>query len=327
MKHIIYNESGDIDSMDWKSGEPLKPRGEQLRIEVKAFALNRADLLQRKGKYPPPPGESEILGLECAGIVVDKGDDCNKFEPGDRVMCLLAGGGYASEVVVNENLCMKIPENLDYAEATSIPESFLTAFQCLHLIAKINRGDKVLIHAGASGLGTAAIQLCKLFEAESIITAGTEEKIEYCNSLGASLGINYKTDNFKEIIEENYGKNKIDIIMDVIGKPYVSDNIDVIKTDGKWVLIAFMGGARAENFPLFKILGKRIQLTGTTLRARTLKYKAHLIDKFTEKALPAFEEKKITPVIHEVYKYQDIKKATRTMENNQNTGKLVLTFN
>ncbi|MCX2743534.1 NAD(P)H-quinone oxidoreductase [Mangrovivirga sp. M17] len=326
MKHIIYNENGDLESMDWQSGESLKPKAGQLKIEVKAFSLNRADLLQRKGKYPPPPGESKILGLECAGVVIEKGDDCENFNIGDKVMCLLAGGGYATEVVVNEDLCMNIPNQMDFASAAAIPESFLTAFQCLHTIAKIKSGDKVLIHAGGSGLGTAAIQLCKIFSAESIVTAGTEEKINFCKTLGASLGINYKNESFKEIIEENYGKNKIDIIMDVIGKPYVDDNIDVLKSDGRWLLIAFMGGARAENFPLFKLLAKRIQLTGTTLRARSLNYKARLINDFSKLALPAFTEGKIKPVIHDIYNYKNIIEATRTMENNQNIGKLVISF-
>ncbi|NMM48988.1 NAD(P)H-quinone oxidoreductase [Marinigracilibium pacificum] len=326
MKHIIYNDSGSIDSMEWMDGKSLTTGDEQVKINVKAFSLNRADLLQREGMYPPPPGESSILGLECSGEVIETGKNCSKFKVGDRVMCLLAGGGYATEVVVNEALCMAIPENLDFVQAAAIPESFLTAYQCLRVLGHVHDGNKVLIHAGGSGLGTAAIQICNLFNATSIVTAGTDEKLAFCKHLGASLTINYKEADFKDEIEKEYGKNKINIVMDVIGKPYVERNTDVLAVDGNWILIAFMGGARAEQFPLFKILSKRIKLTGTTLRARSLDYKGKLIDSFKREVLHAFSSGSIKPVIYKTFRFEDIKEATRCMENNENIGKLVITF-
>lgn len=295
----------------------------QLLVKVHATALNRADTLQRKGKYPPPPGASEILGLEMAGEVIATGKDCSKYKIGDRVFALLSGGGYAQYVAIEEGMALPIPHNLDYEKAAGIAEVFLTAFQALDWLAKTQADDFVLIHAGASGVGTAAIQLAKAMGAKPIATASSQAKLDYCISLGAIAGINYKEQNFAEEVMKLTKGHGADVIIDFVAASYLDKNLSCIAQDGRWVLLALLGGIKAE-LNMAQILRKRVTLMGSTLRSRTLDYKVSLSRELTNKFLAAFESGQIKPIIDRVYPWQEVDKAHTYMEQNRNIGKIIL---
>lgn len=220
-------------------------KSDEIMIKVHTSALNRADTLQRRGNYPVPAGASLILGLECAGEVVDVNNTSSPFKPGDRVMCLLSGGGYAEYAAVPYGCCIAIPAHLSYVEAAAIPEVWLTAYQLTRTIGQLSANQTLLIHAGASGVGTAAIQLAKLFNAKSVVTAGTTEKLDFCKSLGASAAFNYKTKPFGNEVKEWMAANSvygINVVIDPVGATHFQDNVDVLGVDGKYVLFGLMGG-------------------------------------------------------------------------------------
>lgn len=225
-----------------------EPGDYDLLIKIEATALNRADLLQKAGKYPPPEGESPILGLEIAGVIEAVGPEVTRFEPGERVMGLLGGGGYAEYCTIHERMAMYIPDEFSYEEAAAIPEVFLTAFQALKLLGDIKKNETVLIHAGASGVGTAAIQLAHhLFKARVIATASSKKKLKTCSDLGAGLTINYKIEDFGDVIREKFGKNSVDLIIDFVGEPYWDQNIKVLAMDGRVIYLSILGGAEIKE--------------------------------------------------------------------------------
>ncbi len=296
----------------------------QVLIRVKAAGINRADLLQKAGMYPPPAGASEILGLEVAGIVERSGSQVTKFKEGDLVFALLAGGGYAEYVTVHEGVVMSLPENLSFEQGAGIAEVFLTAHQALNWLGKIKSGDNVLIHAGASGVGTAAIQLAKVAGANAYVTAGSQEKIDFCKSLGAVEGVNYKTSqDMAADLKSLTNASGFDVILDFIGAPYAEVNTKTIAIDGRWVLLAFMGGTKAE-IDLTRVLIKRIQLKGSTLRARSIEYKSALVNSFSELYLDHFKSGKLKPDIDKIFDWQGAEDAHQYMENNLNKGKIIL---
>ena len=300
---------------------PERKRGEVL-IQVRASALNRADLLQRQGKYPPPKGESDILGLEMAGEVIES-DTNSRWQQGDKVMGLLAGGGQAEFVLIPDELLMPIPKNLSYIGAAAIPEVFLTAYQTLFFEGKSISGQTALIHAGGSGVGTAAIQLASLEGINAFVTCSAA-KHKACLSLGATLAIDYKNEVFDEVILEQTNFQGVDIILDFIGGPNLKPNIRSLANGGKLIMIALMGGYNADDINLIPILHKHLTITGTTLRSRPLAYKAQLVKAFADKYLHHFESGKIQPVVDSVFKLADIAEAHRYMEANKNTGKIVI---
>jgi len=309
---------GDTDVPTLKPGELL--------VKVHTTALNRADTLQRQGNYPVPPGASKIIGLECAGEIADIGDT-NKYKVGDRVMCLLGGGGYAQYVAVPVGCCMPIPSHLNWTEAGAIPEVWLTAYQLMRYIGGLSEGQTVLIHAGASGVGTAGIQLAKLFKAKSIITAGKAEKLDFCKSLGADAAFNYKDKAFgaevKQWLSDNGVKAGVNVVLDPVGASHFADNVDVLGVDGKYVLFGLMGGTDVQ-LNLGKVLQKRIQLIGSTLRARSNDYKANLVAEFSREVLPAFQDKSCKPVVYKEMQMEDIVEAHKLMESDVSTGKIVI---
>jgi tumor protein p53-inducible protein 3 len=302
------------------------PGETEIRIKVQATAVNRADIAQRQGNYPPPKGASPILGLELAGIVDEVGSKVSKWEKGDRVFGLLEGGGYAEYALLSENMAMAIPEAFSFTQAAAIPEVFLTAFQALFWIGKLEAGEIVLIHAGASGVGTAAIQLAKAKGATVVVTAGSDEKCEACKELGADFAINYKTTNFVEAIAAQYGDSKINLILDFIGAPYWEGNLKALALDGRLVIISTMGGAKLDQTSLGYLMMKRLTVSGTTLRSRTLEYKEALTQDFSSWALEIFEKGELKPVVDSVFAIEDVQEAHRYMEENRNIGKIVLTF-
>jgi tumor protein p53-inducible protein 3 len=297
---------------------------DELLVSVKATALNRADLLQREGKYPPPEGESEILGLEMAGIVEWAGRDEKKFQKGDRVCALLPGGGYAEKARVPAGMAIPIPKGLSFEEAAGIPEAYLTAFLNLFELGKIKKGDFVLIHAAASGVGTAAIQLAKEAGAIPIVTAGRDEKLELCRKLGADYLINYREERFSERVSDITNGIGANIILDPIGASYWNENLKSIAMDGRWVVIGGMGGYELEKISLRSLMGKRISLIGSTLRSRTIQDKVRLTRAFTEFVGLRFEKGILSPVIDKVFHWDQANEAHQYMEMNKNKGKIIL---
>lgn len=305
---------GEVELPERKTGEVL--------VKVWASALNRADLLQRQGNYPPPEGESDILGLEMAGEVIES-EANSRWQPGDKVMGLLAGGGQAEFVLVPEALLMPIPKNLSFIEAAAIPEVFLTACQTLFFEGKSQAGQMALIHAGGSGVGTAAIQLAKLAGLKAFVTCSAGKR-KTCLELGATLAIDYKSEDFAEIILEQTNFRGVDIILDFIGGPNLKANIRSLANGGKLFLIALMGGYNVKDINLIPVLHKHLTITGTTLRSRPLAYKGQLVKTFADNYLHHFESGAIQPVIDSIFKLADIAEAHRYMEANKNTGKIVI---
>jgi tumor protein p53-inducible protein 3 len=303
---------------------PTRNKGEVL-VKVAASALNRADILQREGNYPPPEGESDILGLEMAGEVVEH-EAGSPWRKGDRVMGLLAGGGQAEYVAVPEGMLMPIPKNLTYTQAAAIPEVFLTAYQTLFFEGKSKSGQKALIHAGASGVGTAAIQLAKTAGIETFVTCSAA-KHDACLQLGASLAIDYKQEAFDEVILERTNFKGVNIILDFIGGPNFAPNIRSLDNGGKLVLIAMMGGFNTADINLMPILLKHLTILGTTLRSRPLTYKEKLVKAFGDEYLHHFEDETIQPVVDSVFELDNIGDAHRHMEADKNIGKIVIDIN
>ncbi|XP_068136355.1 quinone oxidoreductase PIG3 [Hyperolius riggenbachi] len=307
--------------------KPVPKEGEVL-VEVHASALNRADLLQRRGKYAVPPGASQILGLEAAGKVVALGPGADgRWKIGDRVMALLAGGGNAQYVNVHSCQLMPIPAGMTDTDAASVPEAWLTAYQLLHFVGKVQKGETVLIHAGASGVGTAAIQLCRLAGAVPMVTAGSADKLEFAKKLGAAAGFNYKEEDFGTKCLEATNNVGADIILDCVGATHWEKNLQALNTDGRWVVYGLMGSGQINGDFLTKLLWKRGSLLGSLLRTRSSKYKAELVKAFTENALPYFTPGgpvQLRPIVDSVYPLEKIAEAHRRMEENKNTGKIVL---
>ncbi len=324
MKAVIVRQPGGVEQLSIGEYPKPQPHSDELLVRVHATALNRADIMQREGRYPPPQGASPLLGLEMAGVVEAVGPNCSGWKVGDRVCALLPGGGYAEYVTVPAKMAIPMPTTLSFSEAAAIPEVFLTAYQALFWIGKLRGGEKVLIHAGASGVGTAGIQMANMVGATPMITAGSAAKLDYCLKLGAKVAINYKDGEFAgHILNETHQKG-VDLIIDPIGAAYWEQNITCMAIDGRLVLLATMGGASVDEVSLRKILIKRLRIQGSTLRAREQAYKVALTQEFVARVLPALEEGRIKPVIDTVMSWEDVAEAHYRMENNENIGKIVL---
>ncbi|MBD3306461.1 zinc-binding dehydrogenase [candidate division KSB3 bacterium] len=326
MQAVLVNEAGDADHLTLGSYPMPRPAEDELLVKVKATALNRADVMQRQGLYPPPKGASPILGLEMAGVVETVGSQCQGWQPGDRVFGLLPGGGYAEYAVIPGAMAMPIPEHFSFEDAAAITEVFLTAYQCLFWIARLQAGETVLIHAGASGVGTAAIQLVKAFGARAIVTAGTAQKLDACRNLGADVAINYKEGRFAEKVFEATDGQGVQVILDFVAAAYWEQNLTALAIDGRMVIIAALGGTKVDQVDLGSILKKRLQITGTSLRVRSLEYKIQLTREFADFALPRFADGRLKPVIDRVFAWDAVQEAHRYMEANKNIGKIVLTL-
>ncbi|PWN05336.1 NAD(P)H-quinone oxidoreductase [Rhodohalobacter mucosus] len=320
--------------VDHQNGSPVMrtgtfpdpvPGDRELLVKTEAAALNRADLLQKAGKYPPPDGESPILGLEMSGVVEQAGKDVEGFKPGDPVFGLLGGGGYAEYCIIDYRMARIIPENFSFEEAAAIPEVFLTAYQALFLLGRLEKRETVLIHAGASGVGTAAIQLARVLKDATVLaTAGTPEKLTLCRELGADLAINYKKESFAEPIIEHKGPDSTNLIIDFIGAPYWHDNLRIAATDGRIIYLSMLGGSKIDSISLVPVLKKRLTIAGSTLRNRNAEYKIDLMRKFWEDSADKFPKQEIKPVIDSIYDWKDAEKAHQYMADNRNAGKIIL---
>ena len=296
---------------------------DDLLIEVVATALNRADLLQRRGNYPPPEGASPLLGLECAGRVVGWGERVTGWQEGERVMALLSGGGYAERVAVHHGSAMRVPERLSWLEAAALPEVWLTAYSNLIEIGRLQAGELALIHAGASGVGTAAIQLARWRGATPFATASAG-KLDALRALGVALAIDYRAERFDERLLEATEGRGVDVILDFIGAPYWEANLRALAPWGRLVLVGLMGGATVQaDLRLF--LSKKLTVSGSTLRNRSVEEKARLVAAFSRDLLPAFESGTVRPILDErPFPLAEAGAAHRRMERNENIGKIVL---
>ena len=323
MKAIIKIGDGGPGVLKLSEVETPKPKSTQLLINVKSTALNRADILQRKGLYPPPAGESEILGLELSGVVEEKGAAVTGFELGDRVFGLVGGGGYAEYAIIDCQMAMHIPEDWSFEKAAAVPEVFLTANETLFKLGCLSSGESVLIHAGGSGVGTAGIQMANNVGAKVFITAGSNEKIEKAKMLGCTEGINYKTHDFAESIKNLTEGKGVDIVQDFIGQPYFEKNCSILKPNGRLLLVGLMGGPNAE-IDLGIILRKRLQIFGSIMRPLKLKEKISITQRFVDRWLPLLQTGVINPVIDTIMPLEKADEAHRHMESNGNFGKIIL---
>jgi len=289
----------------------------QVRIRVAAAGLNRADLLQKAGLYPPPPGASQVLGLECSGVISEVGAG-SSWQVGDRVCALLAGGGMAEEVVVDGRHVLSVPEGVSLIEAAALPEVYATVWLNVFQLAALKPGEKVLLHAGASGIGSAAIQLCKAFGNPCWVSVGSAERLAYCEALGAQGGV-VRTDDLESL--RDFGP--FDVILDPVGGNYSALNLKLIALDGRWVLIGLMGGREA-TLDLAQVLGKRVQLLGSTLRSRDDQFKADLLSDLGQHVWPLFDEGRLRPQLAKVFAVKDAEAAFAELASNTVAGKLVL---
>jgi putative PIG3 family NAD(P)H quinone oxidoreductase len=295
----------------------------EVRIANRASAVNRADLAQREGGYPPPPGASPILGLECAGVVEAVGEEVTRFKPGDEVCALLSGGGYAEDVVVPAPQVLPMPGGLSFTEAAALPEVFATAYLNLFIEAALVPGETVLLHAGASGVGTAGIQLCRAFDNPCFVTAGSDDKIDRCIELGAAGGSNRHDGSFTEKVEGWTDGRGLDVILDPVGASYLDDNLKSLNTDGRLVLIGLMGGIEA-NLRLAPMLMRRLRIIGSTLRARPIEAKGVIMDALFEKVWPLVDTGSIKPIIDEVIPVTEANRAHELIASDTTFGKVVL---
>jgi len=325
MRAVLLEGFGGIDVL--KTGEverPVPGKG-QVIVKVHATSINRPDLVQREGKYPPPPGDSEILGLEVAGIVEELGPGVSGWSVGERVMSLVGGGGYAEYAVAYADHLMKIPESMSFEEAACVCESYITAFLNVFMIGEFSENQVAILHGGGGGVNTAAIQLCKaLLPQNRLIVTVSPEKMEKVRELGADLMINFReVSDFTEIVKEYTGKKGVDLILDHIGAKYLAPNMNSLGYKGKLVIIGVTSGIKAElNLALMMV--KRQQIIGSVLRSRPVSEKGAIVAEFTRRALPKFADRSIVPVIEKVFPLEAIADAHRMMEEDRHFGKIVL---
>jgi NADPH:quinone reductase len=304
---------------------PLPGMGEVL-IEVAAAGVNRPDVLQRQGDYPPPPGASDIPGLEVAGTVVAVGLGVHRFKIGDAACALVSGGGYASHCVAPEPQCLPVPKGLSMSEAAALPETFFTVWTNLFERGGLKAGETVLIHGGSSGIGTTAIQLAKAFGAQAIFaTAGSRDKCHACERLGATRAIDYKHEDFVKVVKEATAGRGVDVILDMVGGDYIQRNINLLAVEGRLVYIAFLRGAKADvNF--LPLMLKRAVITGSTLRARSVEQKGAIAAPLARQVWPLLDQGKIKPQIYRSFPLAQAAEAHRLMESSEHIGKIVLTL-
>jgi len=323
VRAIVFDEPGDPSVM--KLGEVPAPELQpgSIRIRVVATSVNRADLLQRQGLYPMPPGASPILGLECAGEVAEVASDVAGWQVGDRAMALLAGGGYAEEVVVPAGCAMRVPDRLSLEEAAGVAEVFLTVFLNVFELAGLPDGGSALVHGGGSGIGTAAIQLVKEAGGTIIVTAGSVSKCDRCVELGADRAVNYREEDFVEAVREQTDGRGVDVVLDSIGAPYLEKNLSALTKGGRLVMIGLMGGAKSE-ISLGLLLVRHLHLIGSTMRSRSVEAKAATIAGFEAQFGAALAEGKIRPVIDRILPLEEAPEAHRAVAASEHFGKLIL---
>ncbi|WP_306118808.1 MULTISPECIES: NAD(P)H-quinone oxidoreductase [unclassified Roseitalea] len=323
MNAITIREPGGPDVLEPARRPVPDPGPGEVLVEVRAAGVNRPDVLQRQGAYPPPEGASDLPGLEIAGTVAALGEGATRWAVGDRVCALVPGGGYAGFCTAHEDNCLPVPEGYSFIEAAAIPETFFTVWHNVFQRGGLEASQTLLVHGGASGIGTTAIQLARAFGARVIVTAGTDDKCQACLDLGAAPAINYRTDDFVAIVKQTTGGHGVDVILDMVGGDYVDRNYDAAATDGRIVQIAFLHGRKAE-VDFSKLMLKRLTHTGSTLRARPVSFKAQLAAELHEKVWPLLTARTVAPVIDRVFPLAQASAAHARMEDGAHIGKIVL---
>jgi putative PIG3 family NAD(P)H quinone oxidoreductase len=323
MQAVIFDQPGDEDVLRVAEVPSPELGNGEVRIAVSGVGINRADLLQRRGVYPPPPGASEIIGLECAGTVIEIGGGVDDLALGERVMALLAGGGYATEAVAPSICVMRTPEALTDLEAAAVPEVFITAFLNLFLIGQLEPGATTLVHGGSGGVGTAAIQLAKSAGARILITAGSADRCRACLDLGADAAFNYREDDFLACALAATDGHGVDVVLDCIGGAYLERHLDVLAPCGRLVVIGLQGGANGD-LDLSRLMRKRLSITGSTLRARPIDEKGRIIEAFVQRFGPELVTGAIRPIVDRVLPLEEASEAHRLLAAGEVFGKLVL---
>jgi len=324
MQAIEITEPGEADVLVPGTRPVPQPASGEVLVRVAAAGVNRPDVAQRKGVYPPPPGASDIPGLEISGEVVALGDGVTEFAIGDAVCALVAGGGYAEYCAAPVPQTLPVPEGMDLVAAAGLPETFFTVWSNIFDRARFAPGEAVLIHGGSSGIGTTAIQLCKAFGASAVFTTvGSAEKAAFCETLGATRAIDYRQQDFVEEIRALTDKAGVDVILDMIGGEYLNRNVSCMKPDGRLVQIALMGGAKGE-LNLGRVMMNRLTVTGSTLRARSVAFKGEIAAALREKVWPLLEAGDIAPVIHRTFPLAEAAAAHALMEESSHIGKIIL---
>ena len=323
MRAVIAPEPGGLDALQ-VADMPIPEPGEgEVLIGIEAAGLNRADILQRQGFYPPPPGITEVLGLECAGTIAAIGPGVDHFSVGDRVCALLAGGGYADFVAVPAGQVAAIPAGLSTVEAAGFMETTCTVWSNLVMVAGLGQGETILAHGGTSGIGTTAIQIAKALGAHVVTTVGSDAKAEAAHELGADVVINYRTQDFAQVMAE--AGLSADVILDIIGAKYLAANLNALATNGHLVIIGLQGGISAE-LNLAALLGKRASVTATSLRARPVEEKATIVRETIHHVTPMVDTGAVRPIIHATFDLADVADAHRMLESSEHIGKVVLTL-
>lgn len=325
MKAILTREPGDAGTLYYGEAPQPAPGPGQVLLRVRATSVNRPDLVQREGKYPPPPGDSEILGLEAAGVIDALGEGVTGWKPGDRVMTLVGGGGYAQYATAHAGHLLKIPENLDFNAAACVCETYITAYLNVFMLGGLQNGETALLHGGGGGVNTAAVQLCKALAPDSkVIVTASPGKAERVRELGADLVLDYTaTPDFSAAVKEYTNKKGADVILDHIGARYLAPNMNALANKGRMVIIGVMSGIKAElNLALMMV--KRQQITGSVLRSRPVAEKAEIVAEFKERVLPLFANGTITPMIETVLPLEQAAEGHRMMEAGRHFGKIVL---
>ncbi|MFT5374365.1 MAG: putative PIG3 family NAD(P)H quinone oxidoreductase [Candidatus Latescibacterota bacterium] len=318
MKAIIVDKA---QKLHWREVAAPSCAADQVLVDIHASAVNRADLLQRAGHYPPPPGASHYMGLEMSGVICAVGPQVKNWKVGDRVLALLSGGGYAEQVALPAAHLLPLPNGWDFTTGAAVPEVFLTAFVNLFLEAQLAPGEVALVHGGASGVGTAAIQLARAAGSRVLATAGTATKVERCIQLGAELAVNYRECDFSEAILEHC--DGVDVVLDINAADYLDRNVRLLKHKGRLIFIALLSGSRAE-LDLGQVLAKRLRLVGSTLRSRPDAEKSTIINAFFERFWPLLVKGDIQPVIETIFPIERVDEAQQMLAENRNIGKVIL---
>ncbi len=323
MKYIDHGAGGDPDCLHLSEGPVPTPGPGQILIDVAHAGVNRPDCLQRSGRYPPPPDASPILGLEVSGTVVALGDGVTTWKVGAGVTALVPGGGYAEFCVAPATQALPIPDGMDLATAAALPETWFTVWANLADMGRLKRDERVLIHGGSSGIGLTAIQLAKHLGAEVLVTVGSDEKAAFCRDFGADHAINYRQGDFAEQIKEITRSEGVDVVLDMVGAPYMQRNLSLLRHDGRLVMIAFLEGSRGD-IDLMPVMLKRLTITGSTMRPRTLMEKATLRDALLTNIWPGLASGALRTHVHQRFPLADAAAAHRLMESSHHIGKIVL---
>lgn len=323
MRYIDHGSGGEPQTMKLAVGAAPVAKAGEILIEVHYAGINRPDVIQRQGKYPPPPGASPLLGLEVAGRVAALGEGVSEWAVGDMVTALTPGGGYAEYCTAPAQNALPIPDGLTVAEAAGLPENWFTVWSNLRDMGRLKAGERLLVHGGAGGIGLAAIQLGKLSGCEVFTTVSNDEKAAACRAIGADHVINYKHTDFKDAVRSLTADQGVDVVLDMVGAPYVQKNLSVLRKDGRLCIIAFLQGSKGE-FDLMPVMLKRLTVTGSTLRPRTVAEKAAIRDDLLAHVWPAVAAGKVKSRIHAVFPLAEADKAHELMESNRHIGKILL---